>query len=166
VGTGSSIWYGAVLRADLDRIRVGKCSNIQDNVVVHLNTGFPAILGDRVTVGHLAVVHGCTVGSDCIIGMGSVIGNGAVIGDWSIVAPGAVVPEGSGYPEQSVVAGVPAKATRTVDERLKHRIDVSWRIYFKLAKKSLSVRKELKGDRRRRLSIPVAREIARILRKG
>ncbi len=165
IGDGSSIWHGAVLRADLDKMVVGKHSNIQDNAVLHLDSDFPVIVGDRVTVGHLAVVHGCRVGSDVVIGMGSAIGNDAVIRDWSIVAPGAVVPECAEFPEGSVIAGVPAKVVRHLDERLRHRIEVSWKIYHELAKRSLPAKKRLSGDKRKRFSIRVADEIASAIRK-
>ena len=165
IGNGSSVWHGAILRGDLDRIEVGNHTNIQDNGVIHLDLGFPAILGDRVTVGHVAILHGCRVGSDCIIGMGSVISNDSVIGDWSIVAPGAVVPESTKFAEGSVIAGVPAKAIRSVDERLRHRIQVSWQIYHELAKASLPARKELTGDKAKRVSLRVAEEIAKIVRE-
>ena len=125
IGNGSSIWHGAVLRGDLDKIEIGKHTNIQDNGVIHLDVGFPAVVGERVTVGHLAVIHGCTVGSDCVIGMGSVIGNDATIDDWSIVAPGAVVPESSRFPEGSVIAGVPAKKELSGDSSKRVRIRVA-----------------------------------------
>lgn len=165
IGEGSSIWHGAVLRADLDRIVIGKRTNVQDNAALHLDVDYPTIVGDRVTAGHLAIIHGCKVGSDCVIGMGSVLSNGAEIGDLSIVAPGAVVPENAIFPEGSVIAGVPAKAVRQVDARLRRRIDVSWRIYYELAKATLPARKALKGDGSKRISIPVAGEISKILHK-
>jgi len=161
---GSSVWHGAVLRADLDRIAIGGYVNIQDNAVIHLDLDFPAIVGDRVTVGHLAIVHGCTIGSDCVIGMGAAIGNDAVIGDWSIVAPGAVVTESSKFPKESVIAGIPAKAVRQVDGRLRDRIEVSWKIYHELAKKSLTATQDMAGDESKRIKIEVAGEIANIIR--
>ena len=162
---GSSIWHGAVLRADLDRIAIGSYTNIQDNAVIHLDLDFSAIIGDRVTVGHLAIVHGCSIGSDCVIGMGAAIGNDAVIGDWSIVAPGAVVTESSKFPKNSVIAGVPAKTVRQVDGRLKDRIEASWKIYHELAKKSLNAAHDMAGDESKRIKVDVAGEIASIIRK-
>jgi carbonic anhydrase/acetyltransferase-like protein (isoleucine patch superfamily) len=164
IGGGSSVWHGAVLRADLDKIEIGGYTNIQDNVVIHLDLDFPAIVGDRVTVGHLATVHGCTVGSDCVVGMGASIGNDAVIGDWSIVAPGAVVTESSKFPKESVIAGVPAKVVRQVDGRLRDRIEVSWKIYHELAKSSLTAGRDMVGDESKRIKVDVAGEIARIIR--
>jgi len=165
IGNGSSIWHGAVLRADLDRIVIGKNTNIQDNAVLHLDVDYPTIVGDRVTAGHHAIIHGCKVGNDCVIGMGSVLANGVEIGEWSIVAPGAVVPENAAFGAGKVIAGVPAKALREVDDRLRHRIEVSWKIYFELAKKTLPSSKTPKGDKTKRVSIDVANEISKILRK-
>src|SRR5213078_2814817 len=90
---GASVWHGAVLRGDFDAIVLGRDSNVQDNVVVHVDRGMPATIGARVTVGHAAVVHGCTIEDDCLIGMNATINSGAVIGRGSLVASGAVVRE-------------------------------------------------------------------------
>lgn len=108
----SSVWYNAVLRADSDAITLGAGSNIQDGVAVHTDSGHPTVIGRNVSVGHNAVVHGCTVEDDCLIGMGSVVLSGAVIGAGSLVAGGAVVLEGMIVPPGSLVAGVPAKVRR------------------------------------------------------
>ncbi|GGC93173.1 gamma carbonic anhydrase family protein [Tersicoccus solisilvae] len=119
VGAGSGVFYGAVVRGDTATIRLGAGSNLQDNVVVHADPDFPATIGDGVSVGHNAVVHGCTVEDDCLIGMNATVLNGAVIGTGSLVAAGAVVLEGTVVPPGSLVAGVPAKVRRelTDDER-------------------------------------------------
>jgi carbonic anhydrase/acetyltransferase-like protein (isoleucine patch superfamily) len=116
---GSSVWYNAVLRADGDTITVGAGSNLQDNVSVHVDAGRPVVIGQNVSVGHNAVVHGCTIGDGSLIGMGAVVLNGAVIGEGCLVAGGAVVLEGTVVPAGSLVAGVPAKVRRelTADER-------------------------------------------------
>jgi carbonic anhydrase/acetyltransferase-like protein (isoleucine patch superfamily) len=116
---GSSVWYNAVLRADGDSITIGAGSNLQDNVSVHVDHGKPVIIGENVSVGHNAVVHGCTIEDGSLIGMGAVVLNGAVIGAGSLVAGGAVVLEGSVIPPGSLVAGVPAKVRRELsgDER-------------------------------------------------
>ena len=116
----SSVFYGAVLRADSDSIKVGAGSNIQDNVSMHTDSGLVLTVGSRVSVGHGAVLHGCTIGDDCLIGMNATILNGAVIGEGSLVAAGAVVLEYTSVPPNSLVAGVPAKALRTLtdEERL------------------------------------------------
>jgi carbonic anhydrase/acetyltransferase-like protein (isoleucine patch superfamily) len=108
----ASIWFGAVLRADGDTISIGAGSNIQDGAVVHADPGFPVRIGPQVSVGHRAVVHGCSIGEATLVGMGAVILNGAVIGPRCLVAAGAVVLEGSHYGEGTLIAGVPAKARR------------------------------------------------------
>ena len=119
LGEGASVWYNAVLRGDGDSITVGAGSNLQDNVSVHVDRGRPVIIGENVSVGHNAVVHGCSIGDGSLIGMGSVVLSGAVIGEGCLVAGGAVVLEGSVIPPGSLVAGVPAKVRRelTDDER-------------------------------------------------
>lgn len=119
LGPGASVWYNAVLRADGDTITVGANSNLQDNVSVHVDAGRPVVIGENVSVGHNAVVHGCTIGDGSLIGMGAVVLNGAKIGSGCLVAGGAVVLEGSEIPDGSLVAGVPAKVRRelTDDER-------------------------------------------------
>ncbi len=113
------IWFNAVLRGDYEPITIGAGSNIQDNVTGHVDAGFPLTLGKNVSVGHNAVIHGCTVEDDCLIGMGAIVMNGAVIGTGSLVAAGAVVLEGTIVPPGSLVAGVPAKVRRelTAEER-------------------------------------------------
>lgn len=113
------IWFNAVLRADGAAIVIGDASNIQDNVSCHVDAGFPLTVGKNVSVGHNAVLHGCTVEDDCLIGMHATVMNGAVIGAGSLVAAGALVLEGTVVPPGSLVAGVPAKVRRelTDDER-------------------------------------------------
>jgi carbonic anhydrase/acetyltransferase-like protein (isoleucine patch superfamily) len=112
----SSAFYGVSVRADTAAITVGTGSNLQDNVVLHADPGFPCTVGERVSVGHAAVVHGCTVEDDCLIGMGATVLNGAVIGAGSLVAAGAVVLEGTVVPPRSLVAGVPGKVRRELTE--------------------------------------------------
>ncbi|MDN6330249.1 MAG: gamma carbonic anhydrase family protein, partial [Brachybacterium sp.] len=112
----SSVFYSSVLRGDMDSIVIGPGSNIQDGCVVHTDTGFPAVVGAGVSVGHRAVLHGCTVEDDSLIGMGAVVLNGAVVGAGSLVAAGAVVTEGMQIPPGSLVAGVPAKVRKELDE--------------------------------------------------
>ena len=119
LGERASVFYGAVLRADVDSISIGDDTNLQDNVTMHCDAGKPASVGARVSVGHGAILHGCTVEDDCLIGMGATVLNRAVIGAGSLVAAGAVVLEGTVVPPGSLVAGVPAKVRRelTDDER-------------------------------------------------
>jgi carbonic anhydrase/acetyltransferase-like protein (isoleucine patch superfamily) len=112
----SSAFYGVSVRADTAAISVGAGSNLQDNVVLHADPGFPCSVGAGVSVGHAAVVHGCIVEDDCLIGMGATVLNGAVIGTGSLVAAGAVVLEGTVVPPRSLVAGVPAKVRRELTD--------------------------------------------------
>src|SRR5690554_1033921 len=116
IGEGTSIWYGAVLRGDIENITIGKFSNIQDNATVHTETDIPTKVGDYTVVGHNAIVHGCTVGDNCLIGMGYIILNRAVIGDNCIIGAGTVVTEGKNIPPNSLVMGVPGKVVRQVTE--------------------------------------------------
>lgn len=109
---GSSVWFGAVIRADQAPISVGARSNVQDNAVLHADPGSPLQVGADVSIGHSAVCHGCTIEDGVLIGMGSVVMNGAVVGAGSTVAAGAVVPSGMQVPAGSLVAGVPAKILR------------------------------------------------------
>ena len=121
----ASVWYGAVLRAEFEPIEIGVGSNLQDNVTVHVDPGFPATIGAGVSVGHNAVLHGCTIGEGCLIGMGAVVLNGAIIGAGSLVAAGAVIAQAAVIPPGSLVAGVPGKVRRELspDEVANNRIN-------------------------------------------
>ncbi len=112
----SSVFYGAVVRADVEAITLGEGSNLQDNVSVHADAGLPTTIGRGVSVGHNAVLHGCTIEDDCLIGMSATVLNGAVIGRGSLVAAGSVVLEGPVIPERSLVAGLPAKVRRELTD--------------------------------------------------
>ena len=116
MGPRSSIWYGAVARADAEVIEIGEGSNVQDGCTLHSDPGFPLVVGRGVTVGHRVVLHGARVDDDVLVGMGSVVMNGAHIGSGSIVAAGAVVMQGAENPPNSLVAGVPAKVRRETTE--------------------------------------------------
>ncbi|MBG6191639.1 carbonic anhydrase/acetyltransferase-like protein (isoleucine patch superfamily) [Arthrobacter sp. CAN_A212] len=116
LGEDSSAFYGVSVRGDTAPIRVGDGTNLQDNVVLHADPDFPTTVGDRVSIGHTAVIHGCTIGDDCLIGMSATVMNGAVIGAGSLVAAGAVVLEGMQVPPRSLVAGVPAKVRRELTD--------------------------------------------------
>ena len=153
VRDGSSIWHGAVLRGDLDAITIGRYVSIQENAVVHVDVGNPVAIGDKVTIGHGAIVHGCTVGPECIIGMASVVQSRARVGAGSIVAAGAVVPEGVEVPPNSIAAGVPARVVKRVEDHHRLRIDLSWRVYYELAQKSLPAKPDLAGDPGKRIRI-------------
>ena len=112
----SSVYYGAVIRADMAEVRLGVGSNLQDNVVVHTDFGRPSLIGNGVSVGHLAVVHGCTIADNVLIGMGARVLNGAHIGTGSLVAAGTVILEGTVIPPRSLVAGVPGKVRRELSD--------------------------------------------------
>ncbi len=114
IGEESSVWFNCVLRGDLERIEVGARTNIQDGAVVHLDPGFPCLIGDDVTIGHGAIVHGCTVGDGAMISMGAIILTGAKIGERAIVAAGAVVREGQEIPPDTLAMGIPAQVKREV----------------------------------------------------
>jgi carbonic anhydrase/acetyltransferase-like protein (isoleucine patch superfamily) len=116
IGEGSSMWYSSVARGDMSYIIIGKCTNIQDNASVHVDTNQPCEIGDYVTIGHNAVVHGCKIGNNSLIGMGSIILNGAVIGDNCIIGAGALVTEGTVIPPNSLVMGSPGKVKKEVSE--------------------------------------------------
>ncbi|MDW7711292.1 MAG: gamma carbonic anhydrase family protein [Deferrisomatales bacterium] len=123
LGPEASLWFHTVARADVHFIRIGARTNVQDACVLHVTGGrHPLHIGEDVSIGHRAVVHGCTVGSRVLIGMGAVVLDGARIGDDSIVGAGAVVPEGAEFPPRSVVLGVPARRTRELTEGERERI--------------------------------------------
>ena len=112
VGAGASIWFGTVVRGDTERITIGADSNIQDASVLHADAGQPLVIGERVTVGHQAMLHGCTVGDESLIGIGAIVLNGAKIGKNCLVGAGALVTEGKEFPDGSMIVGAPAKAVR------------------------------------------------------
>lgn len=116
VGENSSIWYGAVLRGDSDTIRIGKCTNIQDNAVIHCDPAYPASIGDNCTIGHCAIVHGATVENNVLIGMNATVLNGAIIGKNSIVGAASLVTTNAVIPPNSLVMGVPAKVIKELNE--------------------------------------------------
>jgi carbonic anhydrase/acetyltransferase-like protein (isoleucine patch superfamily) len=121
IGERSSIWPAAILRGDIEPIRVGADTNIQDGTVIHTDRGFPTTIGDRVSVGHAAVLHGCAVEEDSLIGIGARVLNGARIGRGAVVAAGALVPEGMEVPPDMLVMGTPAKPRRPVSAEEKAR---------------------------------------------
>lgn len=132
LGKEASAFYGVSVRADTAAITVGVGTNLQDNVVLHADPGYPCTLGDRISVGHSAVVHGCTIEDDCLIGMTTIL-NGAVIGTGSLVAAGAVVLEGTLVPPRSLVAGIPAKVRRELTDEESAGIQANATRYVELA---------------------------------
>ncbi len=133
VESAASVFYGAVIRADMDIVVLGARSNLQDNAVVHTDHGFPTLIGAGVSIGHAAVVHGCSVEDDCLIGMNATVLNGARIGTGSLIAAGSVVLEGTVIPPRSLVAGVPGKVRRELTETEVQRILTNAEHYLALA---------------------------------
>ncbi|MDI9614652.1 gamma carbonic anhydrase family protein [Methanothermobacter sp.] len=133
IGDGSSVWYNAVLRGDIEPIRIGCRSNIQDNCVVHASSGYPVKVGDYVSVGHAAVLHGCTIQDNVLVGMNSTILNGALVAENSIVGAGAVVTSGKSFPPGSLIMGVPARAVRELNDEEIESIRENAERYFHLA---------------------------------
>ncbi len=132
LGAHVSVWPGAVLRGDRDAITVGDETNIQDCCVLHCDPGLPLRIGAQVTVGHRAVLHGCTVEDGALIGIGAIVLNGAVIGAGSLVAAGAVVGEGVVIPPDSLVAGVPARVLKPLNEEQRRRVRGGYVTYVEL----------------------------------
>ncbi|MDT0157325.1 gamma carbonic anhydrase family protein [Microbacterium sp. ARD32] len=130
LGSRASVWYNAVLRGDSAAIVVGAGSNVQDNVSVHVDSGHGVRIGERVSIGHNAVVHGCTIGDGSLIGMGAVVLSGAVIGSGCLVAGGAVVLGGTEVPDGSLVAGVPAKVRRALTDEERDGLITNAEIYL------------------------------------
>ncbi|MBX3217067.1 MAG: gamma carbonic anhydrase family protein [Labilithrix sp.] len=130
----SSVWFGAVIRGDVFPIRIGARTNIQDNAVVHVTGGRSATtIGDDVTVGHLALIHGATVGNRCLVGMGSIVLDGAVVEDESFIAAGALVPPGARVPSRSLMVGRPARVARTLGDAHLAEIAASAGLYMQYA---------------------------------
>lgn len=131
LGEHVSIWFQAVARGDVHWIKIGDYTNVQDGCILHVTNGrFPLTIGSRVTIGHKALLHGCTVGNDCLIGMGAILLDGVEVGDGSVVAAGALLPPGKKYPPGSLILGSPAKAVRQLTEKEQAElIDQGWKNY-------------------------------------
>ena len=116
LGANASVWFGAVIRGDSEKIRIGRNANIQDGALLHADEGVPLILGDNVSVGHQVMLHGCTIGDGSLIGIQAVVLNNAKIGRNCVVGAGSVVTEGKEFPDNSLILGSPARLVRTLDE--------------------------------------------------
>ena len=116
IGPSAVIMFGAVLRAELDRVEIGAMSNVQDNAVLHSDEDIPCVVGDRVTIGHAAVVHGATVGDDCLIGIGALVLNRSIVGEGAWIAAGSVLAEGKEIPPWTLAVGTPAKPLRDLTD--------------------------------------------------
>lgn len=122
LATDCSVWFGAVLRGDNERIELGERSQIQDNATLHTDPGFPISIGSDCVIGHNVILHGCTIGAHALIGMGAIVLNGARIGAHSLVGAGALVTEGKSFPEKSLIVGSPARVIRALDDTAAFKI--------------------------------------------
>ena len=126
---GASVWFGCTLRGDNEEIRIGAGSNVQENCVMHTDPGCPLVIGADCTIGHKAMLHGCTIGAGSLIGMGATILNGAVIGEGCLIGAGALVTEGKEIPDGSLVMGTPGKVVRMLDDNARAALLESARRY-------------------------------------
>ncbi|MEM7236787.1 MAG: gamma carbonic anhydrase family protein [Pseudomonadota bacterium] len=129
IGEGASVWFNAVLRGDNEPIIIGPGSNVQDNCVCHVDPGFPLTLGRDVTIGHSAVLHGCTIGDGSLIGMGAIVLNGAQIGKGCLIGAKALITEGTVIPDHSMVLGAPGKVVRTLDSKTAQKFFTAAGVY-------------------------------------
>ena len=133
IGKNANIWYGTVLRGDDNYITVGENTNIQDGSIVHISEKFPTIIGNNVTVGHKALIHGCTIGDNTLIGMGSIVLDGAEIGEYTLIGAGSLVPPGKKIPSGVLALGSPARVIRELSEEEKKNLVQSALNYVKAA---------------------------------
>ncbi len=138
---GAGIWYGTVLRGDMESIVVGKETNIQDNCIVHTDDGKPAVIGDRVTVGHNAVIHGCTIEEESLIGIGAIVLTGAVVKTHTVVAAGSVIRENQSVGPAQLVAGTPADVKRILSENELTLLKKPVENYLRLARIHATLRR-------------------------
>lgn len=132
---GAGIWFGAVLRGDNESITVGEGSNIQENCVLHTDLGFPLLIGKGCTIGHAAILHGCTIGNNSLVGMGATVLNGAKIGENCLIGAGALVTEGKVIPDNSLVVGSPAKVVKTLGADSEAMLKLSANHYVENARR-------------------------------
>ena len=125
LGQGASVWFGATLRGDNERITLGPGSNVQENCVLHTDMGYPLTIGENCTIGHKAMLHGCSIGDGCLIGMGAIILNGAKIGAGCLIGAGALITEGKEIPDGSLVMGAPGRVIRSLDAPARARLLLS-----------------------------------------
>lgn len=137
IGARASFWFNAVVRGDVAAIAIGARTNVQDGAIIHCDTGVPNIIGDDVTIGHGAIVHGCTVENGALIGMGSRVLDGAVVGESAMVGAGALVPPGMIVPPRTLVVGVPARVKRPLTEDELAHLESSWQNYVQYKEKYL-----------------------------
>jgi carbonic anhydrase/acetyltransferase-like protein (isoleucine patch superfamily) len=130
IAEGCSVWFGASIRAEYEKVRLGLHSNVQDNCTVHTDEGYPCMIAENASIGHGAIIHGATIESNCLIGMGAILLNGSRVGANSIVGAGALLVQGTEIPERSLVLGSPAKIARTVTQQEIEKITRNAEHYF------------------------------------
>lgn len=138
VGADVGIWFGVVARGDIERISIGARSNVQDNCVLHTDGNNPLVIGENCTIGHAAIVHGCTIGDNTLIGMGATVLNGAVIGKNCLIGANALITEGKVIPDNSMVVGAPGKVIRQIDEDGVQALTASAERYVRNARRYAS----------------------------
>lgn len=126
----TGVWFGAVLRGDNELISIGAGTNVQEHCVLHTDMGYPLTVGENCTIGHRAILHGCTIGDNSLIGMGAIVLNGARIGKNCLVGAGALITEGKEFPDNSLIVGVPAKAVRELDDKAAEGLRQSAELYI------------------------------------
>lgn len=134
VGENVGLWFGVVLRGDNEPIVIGANTNVQEHCVMHTDYGFPLTIGEGCTIGHRAMLHGCTIGENSLIGIGAIVLNGAKIGKNCLVGAGALVTEGKEFPDNSLIVGSPARVIRSLDEAAVERLKTSAQMYVEKAK--------------------------------
>lgn len=135
LGEDTGIWFGVVLRGDNEQINIGARTNVQEHVCMHTDMGYPLTIGEGCTIGHRAMLHGCTIGENSLIGIGAIVLNGAKIGKNSLVGAGALVTEGKEFPDNSLIVGSPAKVVRTLDATSDKKLRASAAHYVENAKR-------------------------------
>jgi carbonic anhydrase/acetyltransferase-like protein (isoleucine patch superfamily) len=140
LGEGSSVWYGASLRAEMSQMTLGKKCNVQDNCVLHTDLGFPTNIGNGVSIGHGAIVHGATIGSNVLIGIGSILLNGSKIGSDSMVGASALVTQGTEFPERSLILGSPASIKRKLSDVEVKKVEENAAHYYNFRAEYLSMK--------------------------
>ncbi|WP_112322847.1 gamma carbonic anhydrase family protein [Oceanibium sediminis] len=143
LGEDVGIWFGAVLRGDNEQIAIGPRSNVQEHVMIHTDPGFPVTVGSDVTIGHRAIVHGCTIGDGSLIGMGAIVLNGARIGKNCLIGAGALITEGAEIPDGSLVLGSPGKVVRQLDEKGRARLKTPAANYVRKARRFAETMREV-----------------------
>ena len=144
LGKDVGVWFGSVLRGDNDLIKIGNETNIQENTIIHVDPGCPVTIGDNCTIGHNAIIHGCTIGNNSLVGMGATILNNAKIGNNCLVGAGSLVTENKEFPDGSLIVGSPAKAVRELSEEMKDNMTNSSKHYVANFKKFVKEMSEIK----------------------